>query len=128
MGALKDRTVKKYKKYWDEKASQDRIALEKLRQQALKVSQRLGEILISDFHAKKVVLFGSILDKDGFREGSDIDMAVEGLPAELYFAALGRLIMESPFDIDLKPIEDASVLLKQRILSGKVLYEKRDHS
>lgn len=73
-------------------------------------------------------MFGSILDKDGFREGSDIDMAVEGLPVELYFAALGRLIMESPFDVDLKPIEDASVLLKQRILKGKVLYEKRDHS
>ena len=128
MGALEDRKVKKYKKYWDDRASHDRIAQEKLRRQALKVSRRLGEILINDFHAKKVVLFGSILDKDGFREGSDIDVAVEGLPVELYFAALGRLIMESPFDVDLKPIEDASVLLKQRILKGKVLYEKRDHS
>jgi predicted nucleotidyltransferase len=128
MGALEDRTVKKYKKYWDERASHDKIAREKLRRQALKVSKRLGEILISEFHAEKVVLFGSILDRDRFREGSDIDMAVAGMPAELYFAALGRLIMESPFDIDLKPIEDASVLLKQRILSGKVLYEKRNHS
>ncbi|HAK89101.1 MAG: hypothetical protein A2077_05815 [Nitrospirae bacterium GWC2_46_6] len=125
MGALEDRKVKKYKKYWDERASHDKIAREKLRRQALKVSQRLGEILISDFHAKKVVLFGSILDKDGFREGSDIDMAVEGLPAELYFAALGRLIMESPFDIDLKPIEEVSPLLKQRIEKGKVLFERK---
>ena len=125
MGALEDRKVKKYKKYWDERASHDKIAREKLRRQALKVSKRLGEILISDFHAKKVVLFGSILDKDGFREGSDIDMAVEGLPAELYFAALGRLIMESPFDIDLKPIEEVSPLLKQRIEKGKVLFERK---
>lgn len=128
MGALEGRTLKKYKKYWDERASQDRTALEKLRRQALKVSKRLGKILISEFHAKKVVLFGSVLDKKSFKEDSDIDMAVAGLPVELYFAALGRLMMESPFDIDLKPMEDVSYLLKQRIAKGKVLYEKKSDS
>jgi len=128
MGTLGISTVKKYKKYWDEKASQDRIAREKLRQQALKISKRLGEILVSEFHAKKVVLFGSVLEKSYFKEGSDIDIAVEGLSKELYFAALGRLMMESPFNIDLKPVEDVSYLLKQRISKGKVLYEERDHS
>lgn len=97
MGALDGRIVKKYKKYWEQKASQDRIAREKLRQQALKISKRLGEILISEFHAKKVVLFG-------------------------------RLMMESPFDVDLKPMEDISYLLKQRIAKGKVLYEKKSDS
>ncbi len=52
------------------------------------------------------------------------DIAVEGLSKKDYFSALARLMMESPFEIDLKPIEDVSDLFKQRIAKGKVLYEK----
>jgi predicted nucleotidyltransferase len=123
-----DVMVKSYKKNWAEKAKKDKLTREKLWHDALRVAKKLSDILSKDFHVKKVILFGSILDKDGFKEGSDIDIAVEGLSRDLYFAALGRLMMESPFDIDLKPAEDVSYLLKQRISKGKVLYEKRDHS
>lgn len=35
---------------------------------------------------------------------------------------------ETTFDVDLKPIEDLSDTLKQRIAKGKVLYEKREDS
>lgn len=124
----KNSVVKKYKKHWDEKAAKDKLARERLRQEALKVSTRLGEILVSEFLAKKVVLFGSVLNEEYFKEGSDIDIAVEGLPAELYFTAIARLMMESPFEVDLKPMENLSVLLRQRVAKGKVLYEKRDNS
>jgi len=42
-----------------------------------------------------------------------------------YFTALARLMMQSSFDVDLKPVEDVSDLLRQRISKGKILYEKR---
>ncbi|GER94580.1 DNA polymerase subunit beta [hot springs metagenome] len=121
-------TLERYKKYWQEKAMRDEISREKLRHDAIKFTERLKEILIKEFPVKKVVLFGSILEKGCFDEDSDIDLAVEGLPKDAYFTAIARLIMESPFDIDLKPVEDVSDLLKQRIAKGKVLYEKAENS
>jgi predicted nucleotidyltransferase len=119
-------TLKQYKRYWNERFAKDEIKKENLRKDALKIAERLKEILIKEFHVKKIVLFGSILKKRCFEDDSDIDIAVEGLSKKDYFSALARLMMESPFEIDLKPIEDVSDLFKQRIAKGKVLYEKRE--
>ena len=121
-------SLAKYKKYWKDKAVKDEILKEKLRQKATGIAEISKNILVNEFSVNKVILFGSILEKGCFEEDSDIDIAVEGLAKEAYFTALARLMMESPFDIDLKPIEDVSKLLKQRIARGKVLYEKRENS
>lgn len=121
-------TLKQYKKYWNERAAKDEIKKENLRKDALKIAEGLKEILIKEFRVKKVVLFGSVLEKGCFEEDSDIDIAVEGLPKKDYFSALARLMSEGPFEIDLKPIEDVSDLFKQRIARGKVLYEERENS
>lgn len=121
-------TLTEYKKYWDKKAVRDKMAGEKLRLEAERISERLKEILVREFRVKKVVLFGSVLCRGCFKEDSDIDIAVEGLPRHMYFAAAARLMMESPFFVDLKPTEDVTYLLKQRIAKGRILYEKRDDS
>ncbi len=122
---METRVIRKYKRHWDEKAAKDKLARIKLRQEALKISKRLSDILAGEFGAKKVVLFGSVLSEEYFKEDSDIDIAVEGLCPEMYFSAIARLMMESSFNVDLKPMEDLSLLLRQRIAKGKVLYEKR---
>lgn len=120
--------IGKYKKRWDEISVNDKKKMEKARQKALREAEKLKDILVGEFYVRKVVLFGSIMDKGEFDEYSDIDLAVEGLSKEMYFAALGRLMLESDFNVDLKPVEDASNLLKSRIIAGKVLYEKRKNS
>ncbi|MBF0558385.1 MAG: nucleotidyltransferase domain-containing protein [Nitrospirae bacterium] len=120
--------IDKYKKHWNEMALNNEKRIEKLRQKALKDAENLKEILVNEFYVEKVVLFGSIMKKGQFDEYSDIDLAVSGLSKNMYFAALGRLIMESEFNVDLKPIEDVSDLFKLRIAGGKVLYEKRKDS
>lgn len=125
---MKTTTLAEYKKYWKEKTAKNEIIKERFRQNAMTVAETSKDILVKEFSVKKVVLFGSILERGCFEEDSDIDIAVEGLPKDAYFAALARLMMESSFDIDLKPIEDVSNLLKQRIAVGKVLYEKRENS
>ncbi len=122
---METRIIREYKRHWDEKAAKDKLARIKLRQEALKISKRLSDILAGEFGAKKVVLFGSVLSEEYFKEDSDIDIAVEGLCPEMYFSAIARLMMESSFNVDLKPMEDLSLLLRQRIAKGKVLYEKR---
>jgi uncharacterized protein len=115
----------KYKHYWDEKALEEHIICEKLRKDAMKTAAKMKDILVKEFSVKKVVLFGSILEEGKFKEDSDIDLAVEGLSKSTYFEALARLIMRSPFAIDLKPVEEVSDLLKKRIMRGRILYEKR---
>lgn len=117
--------VAKYKEYWDKKRSEEDIAGEKIRMKAVREAKHLKDILVKEFPVEKVVLFGSVLETGRFREDSDIDIAVAGLPKKLYFKALARLMMESNFEVDLKPIEDVSELLRQRIQKGKIIYEKR---
>ncbi|HPD13537.1 MAG TPA: nucleotidyltransferase domain-containing protein [Planctomycetota bacterium] len=50
--------------------------------------------------AREVYLFGSIL-KATAGEGSDVDLAVSGLPPEVFFKAMGaaRRILRRPLDL-----------------------------
>ena len=48
----------------------------------------------------EIFLFGS-LTKGGIAKATDIDLAVRGCPAELYFPLLGRLMMALEHPVDL---------------------------
>lgn len=121
-------SIAEYKAHWDLREAARFSQNEKRRANALKMSKELEEILVMEFRVKKVVLFGSVLEPGRFREDSDIDIAVEGLAKRDHFKALARLMMKSPVEVDLKPIEDVSELLRQRIAKGKVLYAEREDS
>lgn len=123
-GILLDEEVKKYKASWKKRDEEEADRNEKLRKEALTVALNLKEILVRDYHAKKVILFGSVIQPGEFHSRSDIDIAVEGLPKDLHFQALGRLVFASDFEVDLKPIEDVSGLIAERIRKGKVIYEE----
>jgi predicted nucleotidyltransferase len=112
-----------YKKSWDLDAVEQAAVCEEKRLCALDRAKTYAMILVEKFGAKRVVLFGSAIAPGRFNNHSDLDLAVEGLPASQYFAALGELIRTSPVAIDLVPIEDANALLKERIEKGVVLYE-----
>jgi uncharacterized protein len=72
--------------------------------------------------ASRVVLFGSLVTGGG-HEASDIDMAVEGLSADVYFEALGELLMAAPCKVDLVRLEDAPTSLRAHIATtGVVLH------
>lgn len=88
-------TLGDYKKFWHKKALRDEIKKEELRKHAMKVAHRLKDVLAVEFGVKKVVLFGSILQKGYFDEDSDIDIAIEGLKKGSYFTALAHLMAES---------------------------------
>ncbi|MGM0576102.1 MAG: nucleotidyltransferase domain-containing protein [Myxococcota bacterium] len=89
------------------------------------MAERLADACI-DAGARRVVLFGSLATGDW--GGIDIDLAVEGLPAEVYFDLLGRLLWDaSPeFTVDLVRAEDAPALLLERIREeGEVLRDRQ---
>ncbi len=121
-------TLAEYRRNWNDAASRHEIRLEHLRKAALKDARKMAGILVKEFGATRIIVFGSILDKEAFDEASDIDIAVEGLRKPAYFTALARLMMSSRFEIDLKPVEDVNGAIKRSIEKGKVLYEKRKNS
>ena len=122
---LTAKSLAEYKKNWEEETAREEIFSERSRQKALKTAEICKDILVKKFSVTKVVLFGSVLERGSFQIDSDIDIAVEGLARDAYFTALARIMMKSQFDVDLKPIEDVSNLLRERISRGKVLYEKK---
>ena len=82
-----------------------------------------AEILKHEFGAKKVVAFGSLLNKGHFSPWSDIDLAVWGIPGSMFYAAVGTVTGLSPhFKIDLIDPETCNPALLDAILNnGKQL-------
>jgi len=71
--------------------------------------------ILKEEGCEEIYLYGSIAE-DRFDEGSDIDLAVKGIPSGEFFRVLGRLMLEldHPVDlVDLDKDEDFSRFLKE---------------
>jgi predicted nucleotidyltransferase len=87
-------------------------------------ARRIIAKLVKIYGLSRAYLYGSLAFGD-FNVDSDIDIAVEGLPEELFFKAYG-LAEEgaSPFKVDLVLLESAMPSLRERILKeGKLIYD-----
>ena len=121
---MKAAEIKKYADAWRLREKREMEEAEALRRKALLEAKMAVAMLVRDYHIKKAVLFGSVLEPGRFRKGSDIDLAVEGLKPALFFKACGQLMTEFDFEIDIKPLEDLKGLICERVGKGKVIYEK----
>jgi uncharacterized protein len=64
----------------------------------------LVDVLVREFGAREVVVFGSTVT--GFASDEpDLDLLVAGIPRERFAEALGRLFLLAPLPIDLVPAE-----------------------
>jgi predicted nucleotidyltransferase len=109
---------------WRERARQDEERRRALEAKARSLLPSLVGHLVRQHGARRVVLIGSLFD-GVFREASDIDLAVEGIPgAALYRAAAELEDLARPFRVDLIPIEDASPDVRRKIeTKGQVLHD-----
>lgn len=88
--------------------------------------KKVVALLVNKYGARKVVLIGSLADKNRFGFHSDIDLCVAGLPDTLYFRAVGEcLVLSGEFDIDIIPYENLPPHKREQVMKGKVLYEER---
>ena len=79
---------------------------------AREVAGRLAFHLAQTYPVSRVVLIGS-LARGEFREGSDIDLVVEGLPVDVLFRAGADIEgMAAGLRVDLIPLESARPLLR----------------
>jgi predicted nucleotidyltransferase len=65
-------------------------------------AKKVAEFLKVEFHASRVILFGSLARGHDFEPGSDIDLAAWGIPPAQFFSAVARLDELNPkWKIDL---------------------------
>ena len=104
--------------------AQEEKEMQKLARQAEKKAQRIAEVLLKNYGVSKVYLFGSLAWGD-FTRDSDIDLAVVGLPEELFLEVYGVAEdLATPLKVDLVLLETAEPSLKERALrEGKRLYD-----
>lgn len=75
------------------------------------------------YNLDKIYLFGSLLDKEKFYPGSDIDLAVSGLKAEDYLDLWGDLEDRLHHSFDLVNLDTANDRLRNFICrEGEVIY------
>lgn len=115
-------TDQDYFVYWrQEKERRQNIA----QQQALQARAslpKLTNILVEQFHVTKVILFGSLV-RGNFDGESDLDLAVGNLMPQDYFRAHAVLNDNSPFPVDLKPLEDLDDTFRIKVeRMGECLY------
>ncbi|MDI7267721.1 MAG: nucleotidyltransferase domain-containing protein [Myxococcota bacterium] len=82
------------------------------------------QVLCGEFGARHIVLFGS-LATGGFHETSDIDLLVDGVPADRWFEADARVAtVAAPFEVDLVPRSSAwPSLIARADGEGEVLHD-----
>ena len=90
---------------------------ERRREAAWSIARRAAYLLREEFGATRVIAFGSLAHNAWFGSQSDIDLAVEGIPAEAFWRAWCALDRLDPaVDIDLIAIEAASDSLRNEIV------------
>ena len=95
------------------------------RARALAVAEACGTLLRERFGARRVILFGSLVGQGPWHGASDIDLAVEGLPPEQFFAAYTacRDLLPADIELDLVPLESAYPEMRARILGEVAMPE-----
>ncbi len=76
--------------------------------------------LLKSFGASQVFIFGSAL-KGELRTDSDIDMAVSGLPARVYFSAISKASDLLGRPVDLVDLDDDTPLVRYLVDSGDLV-------
>lgn len=90
--------------------------LERRRKRAMRVARQAASLLRTEFDAKKVVLFGSLVILKNFTLWSDIDLAVFGVPADRFYAAVAAITgLSAEFKVDLIDAETCKVSLRDAI-------------
>ena len=94
----------------------------KIEEKVRKFSIMLGE----KYGVKRIYLFGSLAE-GSFLEGSDIDLAVEGMKLESYLKTLAEYRVVDEIHLDILHLDFCKPEIKKRILENsnvKILYEK----
>ncbi|GEM_PF-1396339 len=83
---------------------------------------REGREIFQEFRVKKVILFGSVLENN-MRQNSDIDILVDYLPPERFFAFQCRLEERLDMSVDVHTMDEDEKFTRKVLQRGQVIYE-----
>ncbi len=112
---------------WRERRRREVEEQERRVEAARAAARECARVLVEQYSAQRVWLFGSLAHRRFLHAASDVDLAVEGLPAEVYFQALAMIwdLLPPGFELDLVPLEGAKPdLLGVIQKEGELLYER----
>lgn len=99
-----------------QRQSATRIQLERRRKRAIRLARQAAALLRAEFGARDVILFGSLASPGGFTLWSDIDLAVFGVPADRFYAAIAAITgLSAEFKVDLIDAEVCKASLREAI-------------
>jgi predicted nucleotidyltransferase len=79
--------------------------------------------ILKKYGAKRIIIFGSLCRTGRFYPDSDIDLAVEGIPSNIFMRAAADLMMSMDWLIDLKPLEEVDDSFRSMIVrKGEQIY------
>jgi predicted nucleotidyltransferase len=104
-----------YARSWRKRQEDERRHLAEKARAAGKAAERLAQILVREYGAREVWLFGSLARGRGFRRHSDIDLAATGLPAREFFSILSRLNAATEFNVDLVDLDACPTWLAEAV-------------
>ncbi len=81
-----------YIRWLRETASRPAVKDERFSARAWEVAQTAARLLKERYGVRRVRVFGSLVHSGRFHEGSDIDLAVEGLPPANYWEAVTSVL------------------------------------
>ncbi len=97
--------LKEYRSTAEERQRKRIVKIKPRILQAWEVARQAARLLRDQYHATRVVVFGSLAREASFHEWSDIDLAVWGLSPEQTLQAMGAVMDLSPrFEINLVDI------------------------
>jgi uncharacterized protein len=102
--------------------AEQKLAARATRREAMRAAaERAAEVLLEDYGARRVWLYGSVLQA-WFHEASDLDLAVEGVAPERVGEAWDCLQNVLDVPVDLVSLDDADESLRRKVIeSGEVL-------
>lgn len=120
---LKDEAIfQPYAEAWRKRREVEERKRTKRLRQAREIAENLAEMLVQNYGAKEVWLFGSLVRAASFHRNSDIDLAVAGLPAQQFFRILAQLNTATEFAVDLVDLDACPSWLAEAIrIEGKLL-------
>ena len=99
-----------------QRQSATQTQLERRRKRAMRLARQAAALLCKEFDARSVVLFGSLASRSGFTLWSDIDLAVFGVPADRFYAAVAAITgLSAEFKVDLVDADACKASLREAI-------------
>ncbi len=117
---MKDTTFAEYMPHIRQRWLDEQASWQHRRARAWESARRAAEVLRAQYSATKILAFGSLVQSGRFDDRSDIDLAVEGVPAAKFFRAWADAERVSKFEMDLVDLSDCPEGLEKEIFRAGV--------